>query len=503
MKIVPYNAEYHMVTDLTPHERSQVISRYNHIPPFQLLPNFPGIPAPVVYAIPTGGGVLIPFRTWRWVVEMFNCEVDDAIVVRAKTSFTPTLQEYEDMVLGWEITPTPRHYQISAAWKILHYSTSLSELATRSGKTLIMYLVLRTLKQFGILNKALVIVPTALLVRQGISDITSYGNLTVSGLGGGKKIDPSTDVHISTFQSLNKIPEHQIKEYNVICCDEAHTASCTTINRFLKNVTWDVIRWGFSGTLPKPLTIEESAVAKVLGPVINKIKSKDMVDADILATPHIITHKIKYTNHTSLLSVGYKIAEDIIGDVVDSETALIKSLKECMASYRWELLMGAASDGKRRVIYDIISKGGNWILFTVSVGGAHLLANEIRNLGMKCHVITGETSMRLRNLMLEDINNPNQHEQTIIVGTYEIISTGITFKRVSGGVLVDTTTSPIRILQSMGRLMLKGEGKDSFELHDICEVYPTRVGTKHLNERKKIYAREGYPVTDVTHSIDW
>ena len=54
-----------------------------------------------------------------------------------------TFEEFKEIVDGWHMSITPRPYQYESAYKILQWNRSLSQLATRAGKTLISYMIFR------------------------------------------------------------------------------------------------------------------------------------------------------------------------------------------------------------------------------------------------------------------------------------------------------------------------------------------------------------------------
>ena len=60
-----------------------------------------------------------------------------------KRKIQHTLDEFKTIIDSWHLNLKPRPYQYEAAYNILCWNSSLSELSTRSGKTLIMYLIYR------------------------------------------------------------------------------------------------------------------------------------------------------------------------------------------------------------------------------------------------------------------------------------------------------------------------------------------------------------------------
>lgn len=118
----------------------------------------------------------------------------------------------------------PRDYQIEAAWKIVKYRYSVSEIATSSGKTLIAFMILAFLKSRNYIRKFLMIVPSTNLVFQGNDDFLDYGigelGVKIQQIGGGSKIREGCDVIIGTFQSLVKQEQDFFEGIDAVFVDE-------------------------------------------------------------------------------------------------------------------------------------------------------------------------------------------------------------------------------------------------------------------------------------------
>ena len=81
----------------------------------------------------------------------------------------------------------------------------------------------------------------------------------------------------------------------------------------------------------------------------------------------------------------------------------------------------------------------------------------------------------------------------IIVASYGTFSTGINIKRLHNIIFASPSKSRIRNLQSIGRVLRKGEGKDIATLYDIADdIGGQNYTLKHLNERVNIYNDENF-----------
>ena len=97
-----------------------------------------------------------------------------------------------------------------------------------------------------------------------------------------------------------------------------------------------------------------------------------------------------------------------------------------------------------------------------------------------------------------------QSENNIILGSYGTMSTGVNIKKLHHVIFASPSKSRVRVLQSIGRGLRKGKGKDSCLLYDIADDF-RKNGAKenftlrHLAERIKFYVEEDftYRLTEV------
>ena len=91
----------------------------------------------------------------------------------------------------------------------------------------------------------------------------------------------------------------------------------------------------------------------------------------------------------------------------------------------------------------------------------------------------------------------------IIVASYGTFSTGINIKRLHNVIFASPSKSRVRNLQSIGRVLRKGENKSQATLYDIADDISTDRGNNytlnHLMERVKVYNEEKfqYEIIDV------
>ena len=114
----------------------------------------------------------------------------------------------------------PRDYQLDAFHHALSYQKTLLVSPTASGKSLIIYLIVRALNV-----KTLIIVPTTSLVSQLYADFQEYGwdslKYCHQVYAGQDKVS-NKKVVISTWQSIYKLGRQLFAPYELVIGDEAH-----------------------------------------------------------------------------------------------------------------------------------------------------------------------------------------------------------------------------------------------------------------------------------------
>lgn len=252
-------------------------------------------------------------------------EFDGLDANRFKKTLNHTFDEFKDIVKSWNLKYEPRPYQYETAYKILGWNRSVTQAATRAGKTLIAYMVFRYAIEYMGAKKLLMIVPSIDLVKQGYSDFNEYGEFfkTECVWAGGKLVE-GTDLTIGTFQSLIKFLDRKSKKYNpsffnqfdVVFCDEVHRSTAaqtkTIITQpFIRNCK---LMFGMTGTLPKENTSERFGVHSLLGAKIHTITPKELQDAGYISKVRINQVRLHYQDQMRQLDEWIRAAEYVISD---------------------------------------------------------------------------------------------------------------------------------------------------------------------------------------------
>ena len=212
---------------------------------------------------------------YKWFTE-YNIPFDGLEPQWFKRNIQHSFEEFKEIVNSWGLKFNPRPYQYEAAYKILQWNHSVSELATRAGKTLISYVVFRYAMEYLGVKKILMIVPSIDLVKQAYSDFNEYKEFfKTECIWSGGKLVQSANLTVGTYQSLikfidrtsNKFNPSFFNGYDLLFVDETHRATANQIKTlisqpFMKEVK---IAFGMTGTVPKEHTIERYILHSLLG----------------------------------------------------------------------------------------------------------------------------------------------------------------------------------------------------------------------------------------------
>ena len=89
-----------------------------------------------------------------------------------------------------------------------------------------------------------------------------------------------------------------------------------------------------------------------------------------------------------------------------------------------------------------------------------------------------------------------QHDNAIIVASFGTFSTGVNIKRLHNIIFSSPSKSRIRVLQSIGRGLRKGDNKESATLFDVADnlQWKSKLNftLQHFAERIKMYNEEKF-----------
>ena len=366
---------------------------------------------------------------------------------------------------------TVRDYQVDAVHTAISNNRALLLSPTASGKSLIIYALVRYYQMMNL--KSLIIVPTTSLVEQMYSDFLDYGwkenYLQKLYQGHDKKV--ISDVMISTWQSLYKMPKKYFDEFGCVIGDEAHLYKAKSLTNILTKLTNAKYRFGLTGTLDDSQT-HRLVLEGLFGSLSKVVKTKELMDSKTLAELNIKCLLLEYPEDDCKYIKDFKYAQEI--DFLVTSKKRNEFISNLIVSMK----------GNTLCLFQLVEKHGNPL---------YDLIKQKVSTNRKVFFVFGGTSTDTR----EDIRGITEKEKNIIiVASYGTFSTGINIRNLHNVVFASPSKSRIRVLQSIGRGLRRGDNKKDVKLYDIADnlTHKSRKNftLKHFIERINLYNEEQF-----------
>jgi len=361
----------------------------------------------------------------------------------------------------------PRDYQIEGVYDALKHNRKLLISPTASGKSLMIYSIVRYYVEKK--QNTLIVVPTTSLVEQMYKDFEDYGwdvGSFCHKIYAGKERETNSQVIITTWQSIYKLPRKYFERFSVVIGDEAHQFKSKSLISIMTKLSDAKYRFGFTGTLDGTQT-HKWVLEGLFGPSYKIIKTDELMKKGHLATLDINVLLLKHSPNK------FETFEDEVQYIISHEkrNRFIRNLALDLKGNT--LILFARVEAHGQPLYEMINnkKIDNRNVFFIH-GGVDTEDRE------KVRAITEKES------------------NAIIVASYGTFSTGINIKNLHNIIFASPSKSRIRNLQSIGRVLRKGDKKSKATLYDIADDirYKSRKNytLNHLIERIKIYNEENF-----------
>ena len=383
-----------------------------------------------------------------------------------------------EAVAGWvknlNIPFKVRDYQYKAIYQALKYNRKLLLSPTSSGKSLMIYCITRYHVDSN--NKVLIIVPTTSLVEQLFKDFQQYGwnaEHHCHKIYSGYEKTNDSDVVITTWQSIYKLPKSFFKDFNCVIGDEAHQFKANSLISIMTKLHECKHRIGFTGTLDGTKT-NKLVLEGLFGSCDQITKTKDLIEQGHISRLKI---RILVLNHPFRKFESYQDEMDYLVNNT-SRNKFIRNLCRDL-------------EGNTLLLFNYVEKHGE-PLFD--------LINSNMSDDRKVFFIHGGVETEERETIRELVETQSN---AIIIASYGTFSTGINIRNLHNIIFASPSKSRIRNLQSIGRVLRKGENKNQAVLYDIADnISKNNIKNytlNHLMERIKIYNEENfdYEIIDV------
>ena len=362
----------------------------------------------------------------------------------------------------------PRDYQVEGVYDALRHNRKLLISPTASGKSLMIYSIVRYFVELK--KSTLIVVPTTSLVEQMYKDFADYGwdvGSFCHKIYAGRERETDSQVIITTWQSIYKLPRKYFERFSVVVGDEAHQFKSKSLISIMTKLADAKYRFGFTGTLDGSQT-HKWVLEGLFGPSYKIIKTDELMKKGHLATLDINVLLLKHSPNK------FETYEDEVQYIIghNRRNNFIKNLALDLKGNT--LILYARVEGHGQPLYDLINNNN------------HI---ENRHVFFVHGGVDTEDREKVREIT-------EQENNAIIVASYGTFSTGINIKNLHNVIFASPSKSRIRNLQSIGRVLRKGTNKTNATLYDIADdiSYKSRRNytLNHLIERIKVYNEENF-----------
>lgn len=410
------------------------------------------------------------------------------------------VREYElrvDKNISEEVVPEDYGYTLAKTYKIpyelhdyqndyivnsLRKKRSLSLSPTSSGKSLMQYLLARHYYE-TYRHRVLIIVPTISLVHQMAGDFVEYGCNAdhIYKIQSGVDKNTAAPYTVSTWQSLQKLPKEYFDQFKVVMGDEAHLFTGKSLSGIMEKCTEAPYKFGFTGTIAADSKTHQLVLQGLFGEVKRFVTTKNLIDSGKVATFKV---KAMVLNHPAEIKKEFK-----------------DKMKQLPANKKYPAEREFITNNHKRNMFIrnlvwSLENQNNLILFELVEKHGKILEPLLRREESQLHFIYGSTPGAERERIRHMIENDPKKNHNILA-SYGVFSTGVSLKRLDNLILASGSKSEIRILQSIGRTLRKGNGSDHAVLYDIADDLSSgsfsNYTLDHFKKRVEIYSSEQFP----------
>lgn len=397
-----------------------------------------------------GNDYILPFGCFKDIYKIYPIKEDYLL-----KCLNPNIIYYKSNIKLFD-------YQEKAKNEALKSKNGVIVMPAGSGKT---QTALQLISELGL--KTLWITHTYDLLNQSFDRAKS--NLENVGLGkiAAGKIDIGTHITFATVQTLVKLDLSQFKnEWDCIVVDEGHRICGTPaqLGMFYKVINALSCRYKYALTATPFRNIKgtEKALFSLIGPIIcevpKEVVSERTIKAEIqpIYTDFKIPRDAKKTDGT----IDYSKLTTFLSEDEDRNEIILNILKECKNNYT--LVLG---DRLTQLSY-LQEKIG----YGVKIDGT----------------MTSKKKKAQREQYIQDMRDGKEN---LLFATYGLAKEGLDISRLDRLILASPHRDKATIIQSVGRVERKFEGKKTPLVYDIVD--DTQFHNNMFKSRKTIYRKNG------------
>jgi len=367
----------------------------------------------------------------------------------------------------------PRDYQYDAFGHALENKRCVLVSPTGSGKSMIIYLLMRYYFDSHD-KKILVIVPTTGLVEQMYKDFADYGFDVENNchlIYSGKEKATNRRVVITTWQSIHKLGPKWFEDFGAVFGDECHGFKAKSLSSIMNKAINAEYRFGTTGTLDGTET-NEMVLKGLFGPVHKVTTTAALQEKKQLAQLDIDIVLLKYEEE-----VRAKLKDATYQDEIDF-------LVTHDRRNRFIRNLALSLDGNTLVLFNLVEKHGKVL--------KDLIEDKIES-GRKLFYVSGETKTSDREFVRGVVE---KMDNSILLASLGTFSTGINIRNIHNIIFASPSKSQIRVLQSIGRGLRVSDDARTTRLYDIADDLrfkgKANFTMRHCAERIDIYTKEQF-----------
>ena len=410
---------------------------------------------------------LVPYIETFCKERNYTLEIDSDV----NSTENYSVVEAEQFISTLNIPLEVRDYQLKSFIHAVRNKRILLLSPTASGKSLIIYLIIRHLQIEN--RKGLLIVPTTSLVEQMYKDFADYGYDSEQYCHrqySGKEKHTNMFLTITTWQSIYKNDKEYFEQFDFVLGDEAHQFKAKSLTTILTGCSNAGYRIGTTGTLDGTQT-HKLVLEGLFGPVYKATSTSELMEKGQLAAFKIKCLILKYDESICKQARDWDYQSEI--DYIVKSKPRNEFIKNLVLSLK----------GNTLVLFQFVEKHGKEL---------HALIKEHAK-NRHVFFVFGGTDVEIR----ESVRAITEKEKdAIIVASYGTFSTGVNIRNLHNIVFASPSKSRIRNLQSIGRGLRLGDNKEEATLFDISDDFRigkyTNYSLHHFVERVKIYDDEKF-----------
>jgi superfamily II DNA or RNA helicase len=426
----------------------------------------------------------IPAGLWKEIIDIckkynYDIEIDG---IRRLFDAALKIEDFEAWVKEYfaGFNMEIRDYQIEAAFKIIKNRTCVAELATSAGKTLISYMIVCYLLEKQLSKRILFIVPSVSLVTQGAADFKSYARFVENPVKikfqevySGQATKAESNFVIGTYQSLSKKTKEYFSEFDAIIVDETHKVKAQSIKAILEKCTNAVYRFGLSGTIPKPETLDRLTLMSYTGPLITEVSASYLQSEGYVTKCRVQVIEMDYAT------------ED-----VKTAFASISRTPSRKELFQMEQDFIIKSNERLNFIANVIGRStkNSLVLFHRIEHGQKLYKLIKDKFKKQVYYVDGGINADTRDMYKDKME---KRDDVILIASFGTFSTGISIKNIHNIFFTESFKSEIIVRQSIGRGLRLHKDKELLTIIDFVDNFCydgwDNYLYKHGKERQRIY----------------